>query len=96
MDIAADCDWTSYGLNVRLLHEDLACLEHRKEGQVSNWQYDREPRVSDTCGVKLYAYPYLVAKFLDVRLCKLLALTELFDPAIDFMLHFLRNRREWV
>jgi len=33
------------------------------------------------------AYPYLVAKLFNIGLRKLLALAQLFDPAIDFVFH---------
>ncbi|KAJ3567470.1 hypothetical protein NP233_g6337 [Leucocoprinus birnbaumii] len=91
MDITADGHWTPHGLDVGLLHQNLACLERRQTGDISVCARSRAPAADDTyahsCGL-IRGSTDLVTEFLDVCLGELLALAELFDPAIDFVLHF--------
>jgi len=85
MYIAADGHRTSNGLHIGLLHQDLPGLQTAVRDTDSN----RRTRAEATmlAGEKLVGRTHFVTETLYVDLRQLFALTQLFDPSVDFMFH---------
>jgi hypothetical protein len=83
VDITTDSYRTSHRLNVGLLHQNFPGL-HNKVVRIL-FPVSAQPKRSGA--LRGVDKTDLVAESFDICLCELLALAELFDPAIDFVFH---------
>lgn len=90
VDITTDSYRTSHWLNVGLLHQDFPGLQNKVVRTL--FPVPAQPKRSGA--LQGLDWTDLVAESFDICLCELLALAELFDPAIDFVFHKRRQSKD--